>query len=70
MLGLPASVDDVEVSRQAVEAGVLTRPLSLYALKKPSPWRGLVLGYGAASEEEIRANFGTLARVIEAHLQG
>ncbi|MBS0452866.1 MAG: PLP-dependent aminotransferase family protein [Proteobacteria bacterium] len=68
VLGLPANVDDEEVARQALAAGVMTRPLSLYSLRKPAPWRGLVLGYGAVAEHEIRASFDKLAGVIQPHL--
>jgi GntR family transcriptional regulator/MocR family aminotransferase len=46
---------------------VLTRPLSLYSLR-PDPARGLVLGYGAVTEQEIRHSFGLLAEVIAPHL--
>ncbi len=58
-------VDDDAVARQALQAGVMTRPLSLYSLRKPVPARGLVLGYGAVTEQEVRASFDRLALVIE-----
>lgn len=68
VLRLPASVDDDLLARKALEAGVMTRPLSLYTLQRPVQARGLVLGYGAVSEPEIRSSFGKLARVIESFL--
>ncbi|MFT3721760.1 PLP-dependent aminotransferase family protein [Pseudorhodoferax sp.] len=68
VLGLPPSVDDDAVARQALQAGVMTRPLSLYALASPAP-RGLVLGYGAVSEPEIHDSFDRLADVLERALR-
>ena len=68
VLGLPGAVDDEALSRQAIRSGVMTRPLSLYFLKKPAPDRGLVLGYGAVTEEEIKASFRQLAEVIAPRL--
>ncbi len=65
VLGLPLTVDDDAVARRALQAGVMTRPLSLYSLRKPVPARGLVLGYGAVTEQEVRASFDRLARVLE-----
>ena len=67
VLGLPPGTDDAAITREALAAGVLTRPLSLYSLR-PDPAPGLVLGYGAVTEEEIRHRFGLLADVIEPHL--
>ena len=68
VLCLPDHVDDDLVARDALQAGVMTRPLSLYFLQRPVPSRGLVLGYGSVPCEEIVRNFDRLARVIEAHL--
>ncbi len=51
---LPKGVDDVAVSRRAAERGVSVRPLSLCYLKRPARG-GLILGYGGAELEEIRA---------------
>ena len=67
VLGLPPGSDDDAIARQARKLGVLTRPLSLYSLR-PDPARGLVLGYGAVTEQEIRHSFGLLAEVIAPHL--
>jgi GntR family transcriptional regulator/MocR family aminotransferase len=67
VLGLPPGTDDDAIARQARKLGVLTRPLSLYSLR-PDPARGLVLGYGAVTEQEIRHSFGLLAEVIAPHL--
>ena len=68
VIGLPAHVDDEELSAQALRAGVMTRPLSLYTLRQPAAERGLVLGYGAVTEDDIRASFAVLADVIDRHL--
>lgn len=67
VLGLPPGTEDEAIARQALRLGVLTRPLALYSLR-PDPAPGLVLGYGAVTEEEIRHSFGLLAQVIEPHL--
>lgn len=64
VLGLPPEADDEAIASEALTHGVIARPLSLYSLKSPPP-RGLVLGYGAVSEEEIHESFGRLAKVIE-----
>ncbi|KQP18342.1 PLP-dependent aminotransferase family protein [Pseudorhodoferax sp. Leaf267] len=69
VLGLPAELDDDAVAREALAAGVMTRPLSLYSLRKPVPARGLVLGYGAVTEQEVRASFDRLAQVLERFLR-
>ena len=67
VLDLPPGTDDEAIARQARALGVLTRPLSLYSLR-PDPAPGLVLGYGAVTEAEIRHSFRLLAGVIEEYL--
>ncbi|GHC96134.1 GntR family transcriptional regulator [Pseudorhodoferax aquiterrae] len=68
VLGLPHAVDDAAVADQALAAGVMTRPLSMYSLRRPAPHKGLVLGYGAVTEPEIRAGFARLAAVLARHV--
>jgi GntR family transcriptional regulator/MocR family aminotransferase len=65
--GLPPGPDQDAIAPQARNRGGRTRPLSLYSLR-PDPARGLVLGYGAVTEQEIRHSFGLLAEVIAPHL--
>lgn len=64
MLGLLHEVDDHEIAQHAQRAGVTTRPLSLYHLRKPAAGKGLLLGYGAVDEDEIGPNFARLAAVL------
>jgi GntR family transcriptional regulator/MocR family aminotransferase len=68
VLGLPHTADDAAVADEVLAAGVMTRPLSLYSLRRPAPQQGLVLGYGAVTEPEIRAGFDRLAAVLERHV--
>jgi len=70
VLGLPDAVDDHAVADQALQAGVRTRPLSMYFLhpRQRSVKKGLLLGYGAVAEEDIGPQFDKLARVLRRHL--
>ena len=68
VLGLPAHVDDHAVVQQVLRAGVTTRPLSLYSMRRPAPAKGLLLGYGAVPEDEIAINFALLARAVQGFL--
>ena len=68
VLGLPPHLEDHAVVQQAQRAGVTTRPLSLYHMRRSAPDRGLLLGYGAVREEEIASQFGKLARVVQTFL--
>ena len=61
-------VDDHAVVQQGLRAGVATRPLSMYQLRKSRPARGLLLGYAAVPEEEIAPNFALLAKAVGAFL--
>ncbi len=69
VLGLPAHLDDQKLADSIARAGVVTRALSLYHLRRPVPAKGLLLGYGAASENEIDFNFRVLADVVKGHLK-
>jgi GntR family transcriptional regulator / MocR family aminotransferase len=56
---LPAGVDDVALTRRAAAAGISVRPLSICYLKAPKRG-GLILGYGGATPEQIRAGVQVL----------
>ncbi|HZT55596.1 MAG TPA: PLP-dependent aminotransferase family protein [Burkholderiaceae bacterium] len=68
VLGLPPQVDDDAVAQQAQRAGVTTRPLSLYHMRRPAAAKGLLLGYGAVREEEVAPSFAKLAKVLQRSL--
>ncbi len=68
VLGLPSHVDDRSVVRNALRAGIATRPLSMYSMRQPAPQQGLLLGYGTVPEETIEASFGKLVKVVCAAL--
>ena len=67
VLGLAPQVDDDAVAQHARRAGVTTRPLSLYHMRRPAG-KGLLLGYGAVREEEIGPSFARLAAVLRGYL--
>jgi GntR family transcriptional regulator/MocR family aminotransferase len=62
---LPAGVDDVDASQRAAAHGVEAPPLSLYSLE-PLRRRGLLLGYTAVGEKEIREGVQRLAKALQA----
>ncbi|GAA4358745.1 PLP-dependent aminotransferase family protein [Variovorax defluvii] len=68
VLELPRRVNDADVARDAQRAGVTTRPLSMYYMKKPAAASGLLLGYGTVREEEIEPSFDTMATALRRHL--
>lgn len=69
VLGLPNHVDDRAVVQQVARAGVACRPLSMYSMQQvDTAPKGLLLGYGAAREEEIAANFSLLATPVQGFL--
>lgn len=68
VLGLPAAVDDQALAARIAQAGVASRPLSLYHLRRPAPAGGLVLGYGGVDEADIARHFATLAQATEGWL--
>lgn len=68
ILGLPDGVDDTLVVHDALQQGVVTRPLSTYYLERAHARPGLLLGYAGVTPEEIRPAFDTLARVVGAYL--
>jgi GntR family transcriptional regulator/MocR family aminotransferase len=60
---LPAGVDDRQVAQAAQVQGIETPPLSSYALTS-LPRGGLVLGYAALTEEQIREGVGRLEKAL------
>lgn len=68
ILALPQGVDDTLVVRDALQQGVVTRPLSTYYLERTHARPGLLLGYAGVTPEEIRPAFDALARVVGAYL--
>ncbi|MBV2180802.1 MAG: PLP-dependent aminotransferase family protein [Castellaniella sp.] len=68
ILALPDSVDDVLVERDALQQGVVTRPLSNYYMDRANAQPGLLLGYAGATPDEIRPAFDALARVIRRYI--
>jgi GntR family transcriptional regulator / MocR family aminotransferase len=65
---LPDMVSDKLVAREALTAGIATRPLSTYFSDSTHAPRGLLLGYACVADEAIRPSFDTLANVIERYL--
>lgn len=69
VLGLPDDVDDIAMAHAALRRGIVVRPLSDYYLDSSRAKKGLLLGFGCVSEEQINAAFPTLREVIDAALQ-
>jgi GntR family transcriptional regulator/MocR family aminotransferase len=63
VMRLPPGTDDLAISRQASDRGLVARPLSLYYSNNPQP--GLLLGYACVAEERIAPSFGRLSGIIE-----
>ncbi|MHA3902059.1 MocR-like pyridoxine biosynthesis transcription factor PdxR [Castellaniella sp. WN] len=68
ILALPDGVDDAMVERDALQQGVVTRPLSTYYMERTHARPGLLLGYAGATLDEIRPAFDALARVIRRYV--
>ncbi|MBN9663589.1 MAG: PLP-dependent aminotransferase family protein [Acidobacteria bacterium] len=60
---LPGTVDDVEASRLAANAGVIAQPISAYCLAEPAR-RGLMLGYAGYSSAALKLAAGQLAQAL------
>ncbi|WP_297369920.1 PLP-dependent aminotransferase family protein [Acidocella sp.] len=67
VLGLNGA-DDRQIAREAVQAGIVTRPLSGYYRSPGPPQSGLLLGYACVREDAIAPAFATLSAVLRAHL--
>lgn len=66
-LHLPNGCDDVAISREALAAGIITRPLSGYYMQAASTRRGLMLGYACVPDAHIAPAFDKLAAIIKKH---
>ena len=60
---LPPGMDDLAAARQAASHGVDTVPLSSFGME-PMERGGLILGYAAVSEHEIRDGVRRLAAAL------
>ncbi len=67
VLGLNGA-DDRAIAREAVQAGIVTRPLSGYYRSPAPPQSGLLLGYACVREDAIAPAFAILSRVLCAAL--
>lgn len=56
---LDPSIDDDALAKRAARAGIAIQPLSMFALDQ-QPRRGLLIGYGAITEERIGAGLSRL----------
>ncbi|WP_244828567.1 PLP-dependent aminotransferase family protein [Caballeronia sp. TF1N1] len=65
VLGMPEHVDDREITRHAMTAGVVTRPLANYYMNADAARPGLMLGYACVPNDEIAPAFAKLAESIE-----
>ncbi|TAM32189.1 MAG: PLP-dependent aminotransferase family protein [Paraburkholderia sp.] len=66
VLGLPAHCDDRAVTADALNNGVIVRPLASY-YSRTQERKGILTGYACVPHEQIAPAFATLARVIEEH---
>ena len=65
LVWLHASLDDVRLARQAAEAGVAVRPLSVtYSAQAPQRRPGLILGFGGYALDKMTQAAQTLAVLI------
>jgi GntR family transcriptional regulator/MocR family aminotransferase len=62
---LPERLSDRAVAAEARKRGVDTQALSSYSLGR-TPWNGLLLGYAAHPERELRLAMKRLAAAVEA----
>ncbi|MDP3842776.1 MAG: PLP-dependent aminotransferase family protein [Oxalobacteraceae bacterium] len=66
-LHLPPGCDDRAISRKALAAGIITRPLSGYYMQAAAARRGLMLGYACVPDQQIAPAFDKLAAIIRKH---
>ncbi|ROR07846.1 PLP-dependent aminotransferase family protein [Erwinia sp. JUb26] len=69
VLSLPADIDDVALSAELEQNGVLTRPLSAYYLLGNAR-RGLLLGYACVEEHEMAEKFAPVLACLRRRLPG
>lgn len=67
-LALPDNIDDVALSAELEQNGILTRPLSTYYLTA-NRRRGLLLGYACVAEENMAATFAPILSCLQQRLQ-
>jgi DNA-binding transcriptional MocR family regulator len=67
LLNLPAAVDDHELERSALEAGIRVEALARYTIQDRGK-RGLLLGYGRMHETAISAAVAKLAPTLKLSL--
>ena len=60
---LPRGSDDVTISKRAAASGVSATPLSTCYIK-PQVRGGLILGYGGANAQQIRAGIRKLRNCL------
>jgi GntR family transcriptional regulator / MocR family aminotransferase len=60
---LPTGMDDERISHQAAEFGLRVAPISKYSANRP-PRSGLLLGYTAFNERQIKEGVKKLGRVL------
>lgn len=60
---LPDNFDDQEVARKSAEAGIRLSPISDHSIT-PYPRNGLVFGYAAFDEKQIRSGVAKLTEVL------
>ena len=66
---LPRGLDDTAIARKAAEQGISAMPLSSCYLRRTTR-KGLVLGYGATDERQIRQAVRRLRSIVESQLPG
>ncbi|TVT78764.1 MAG: PLP-dependent aminotransferase family protein [Denitromonas halophila] len=62
-------VDDVALASEALDAGIVFRPLSMYYDDVQHQRTGMVLGFAAVPSEAIDAAAGRLCGIVERHLK-
>ena len=58
-------IDERRVADAAMQSGVLVRPLSNYCIEPMTDVKGIALGYGCVTPDQIEASVIELARVFE-----
>lgn len=65
VLRLPAAIDDSALAKDALNVGIVVRPLSRYYSILGDVQKGLLLGYACVKEEDIPTSFAILAKVLK-----
>lgn len=64
---LPEKADDISISKKLAAVGIRNMPVSLYAMMK-MPRGGIMLGYTATDEEQIKNGVETIKKVLMSEL--